>query len=581
MPSVPLISASPSLASSSTGDRPASLSATAAGRRTPWRSVTSPSPISASAQCDSGARSPEQPSEPYSCTTGVMPCVSMPASSLRGLQPDAGVAGGQGREPQQHQRPGHLALDLGAAAGGVRADQRASAAGRAARWGCAGWRGRRSRSRCRTPGWAPRPAPRRRRGPARAPRPRRRRARRRAPSRATATTSSKVDRSDADGRPRSWDVGWAHAPIPLPRRARARRAGSKLSRIRDTRYTWRAVSQVPAATRTLRVLRFLATQPEPVTAGAARRGLRAAPLDGLPPAATRWSTRASSSTWPTSTATGSGWPRSRWAAATPARSRSQRIARRPLATLVDARRPERPPRRPARPRRALRARGARPRPAAAGHRRRRAPAGPPDRQRPGDPGRPARRPRSARSTPTAAAFVDRHGLGPDLPLARCARCSSRPGSAATPPRRARSPPGFASVAAAVARPQRPPASPGSPSPSRPTDARPRRPLAPYAAPPRRQPAPRRRPAGPSVTGTQVVPHRVPSTRQRCMMPADVAGSLSRALLRTHSVAARWRCRDRRRPCSSLGVGRSRRPVPDADGPVVTAYVRATAWRSAA
>ena len=79
MPSVPLISASPSLASSSTGDSPASLSATAAGRRTPWASVTSPSPISASAQWDSGARSPEQPSEPYSWTTGVIPWLSIPA----------------------------------------------------------------------------------------------------------------------------------------------------------------------------------------------------------------------------------------------------------------------------------------------------------------------------------------------------------------------------------------------------------------------------------------------------------------------------------------------------------------------
>ena len=79
MPSVPLISARPSLASSSTGSSPASESATAAGRRTPCASVTSPSPISASAQCDSGARSPEQPREPYSCTTGVIPWLSIAA----------------------------------------------------------------------------------------------------------------------------------------------------------------------------------------------------------------------------------------------------------------------------------------------------------------------------------------------------------------------------------------------------------------------------------------------------------------------------------------------------------------------
>ena len=81
MPSVPLISARPSLAASSTGVSPAAASASAAGIRVPAASRTSPSPISASAQCDSGARSPEQPSEPYSRTTGVIPCASSPASS--------------------------------------------------------------------------------------------------------------------------------------------------------------------------------------------------------------------------------------------------------------------------------------------------------------------------------------------------------------------------------------------------------------------------------------------------------------------------------------------------------------------
>jgi hypothetical protein len=39
------------------------------------RPRTSPSPIATSAQWASGARSPEQPSEPYSRTTGVMPGV--------------------------------------------------------------------------------------------------------------------------------------------------------------------------------------------------------------------------------------------------------------------------------------------------------------------------------------------------------------------------------------------------------------------------------------------------------------------------------------------------------------------------
>jgi hypothetical protein len=43
------------------------------------RSRTSPSPSAASARCDSGARSPEHPSEPYSRTIGVMPASSIAA----------------------------------------------------------------------------------------------------------------------------------------------------------------------------------------------------------------------------------------------------------------------------------------------------------------------------------------------------------------------------------------------------------------------------------------------------------------------------------------------------------------------
>jgi hypothetical protein len=73
IPSVPLIRASPSFAASSTGCNPAAAMASAAGIRTPSASRTVPSPISARAQCESGARSPEQPSDPYSWTTGVIP----------------------------------------------------------------------------------------------------------------------------------------------------------------------------------------------------------------------------------------------------------------------------------------------------------------------------------------------------------------------------------------------------------------------------------------------------------------------------------------------------------------------------
>ncbi len=94
MPSVPLISASPSFSASVTGVRPAAASASAAGSSTPSASRTSPSPINASATCASGARSPEQPSEPNSRTTGVMPESSRAArvSAVCGRTPVCPVA---------------------------------------------------------------------------------------------------------------------------------------------------------------------------------------------------------------------------------------------------------------------------------------------------------------------------------------------------------------------------------------------------------------------------------------------------------------------------------------------------------
>ena len=60
---VPLISARPSLACSVSGAMPAFSSAASAGTRAPSTSI-SPSPISASVMCDSGARSPDAPTEP-------------------------------------------------------------------------------------------------------------------------------------------------------------------------------------------------------------------------------------------------------------------------------------------------------------------------------------------------------------------------------------------------------------------------------------------------------------------------------------------------------------------------------------
>ena len=122
MPSVPLISARPSFSARTSGAMPAAASASAAGTACPLRTRTVPSPIAASAQCASGARSPEQPSDPYSRTTGVMPALSMPRR-LRPPQAHAGPPGGQRRQPQQHHRPDDLGLHLGAGPGGVRADQ--------------------------------------------------------------------------------------------------------------------------------------------------------------------------------------------------------------------------------------------------------------------------------------------------------------------------------------------------------------------------------------------------------------------------------------------------------------------------
>ena len=77
MPSVPLTRARPSFSRSSTGSIPASASASPAGRSAPSSPTTSPSPISARATWESGARSPEQPREPNSRTAGVMPALSM------------------------------------------------------------------------------------------------------------------------------------------------------------------------------------------------------------------------------------------------------------------------------------------------------------------------------------------------------------------------------------------------------------------------------------------------------------------------------------------------------------------------
>ena len=124
MPSVPLMRARPSLARSVTGARPARASASAVGSTPPSAAHTSPSPISASAQWLSGARSPLAPSEPCSRTTGVMPCVQQRELQVDDLRAGARVAHRQAAGPQEQHRPHHLGLDRVAHAGGVRAHQR-------------------------------------------------------------------------------------------------------------------------------------------------------------------------------------------------------------------------------------------------------------------------------------------------------------------------------------------------------------------------------------------------------------------------------------------------------------------------
>ena len=125
IPSVPLISARPSLAISVTGSMPASASACAAGTGVPPGSATSPSPISTSAQCASGARSPLAPSEPCSGTTGVIPALSSASIVSATTRAGAGAAHRERARPQQHHRPHDLGLDRRAHAGRVRAHQRA------------------------------------------------------------------------------------------------------------------------------------------------------------------------------------------------------------------------------------------------------------------------------------------------------------------------------------------------------------------------------------------------------------------------------------------------------------------------
>ncbi len=81
IPSVPLMRASPSFSASTTGVSPASASACAAGRVAPSGLRTCPSPCRTIATCESGERSPLQPSDPNSWTAGMIPALSSPVSA--------------------------------------------------------------------------------------------------------------------------------------------------------------------------------------------------------------------------------------------------------------------------------------------------------------------------------------------------------------------------------------------------------------------------------------------------------------------------------------------------------------------
>ena len=125
MPSVPLISARPSLAASC--DRRQSGRGQRVGGRHQGAGRVPDLTLAHQRQRAVGQRrevtgAAERAVLPHHRRDAVAEQVG---EQLRGRRPDAGVPGGQRGEPEQHQPTDHLALDLGAGAGGVRADQRA------------------------------------------------------------------------------------------------------------------------------------------------------------------------------------------------------------------------------------------------------------------------------------------------------------------------------------------------------------------------------------------------------------------------------------------------------------------------
>ena len=101
---VPLSSASPSFGPSTTGARPTLARASTALLR-PVGVSASPTPIITAVMCDSGARSPEAPTEPCAGTTGITPRTSMASSRAQRGRANAGGALRQAGELERHHEP--------------------------------------------------------------------------------------------------------------------------------------------------------------------------------------------------------------------------------------------------------------------------------------------------------------------------------------------------------------------------------------------------------------------------------------------------------------------------------------------
>ena len=82
-------------------------------------SSTSPRPISGSARCASGARSPDAPTLPWAGTTGWIPSSRSRSSRSTTQRPAAGVAECQRVRPQEEHRPDHVPRQRGAHPHGV------------------------------------------------------------------------------------------------------------------------------------------------------------------------------------------------------------------------------------------------------------------------------------------------------------------------------------------------------------------------------------------------------------------------------------------------------------------------------